>query len=162
MAWYGESGEAADVSLLVPPGLREKYTATGRIGPYETGSAPTLELVAVTDKDTGATFRYEAGRGTVTLDTTFEDSTAAVEASGRIWRDSNTILDWNRSRIGRPPGLTTIVNDEQLKVPILEMRHDRRRITQETLAWAGTFTLSELRGYLRVTHRRWRDFLDSF
>lgn len=66
---------------------------------------------------------------------------------------------------GRRPGLTTITNDDEILGPMREMRAaDQKRITQETLvAWAGTFTISELRGYLKVTGKDWqRDFLDTF
>ncbi len=67
-------------------------------------------------------------------------------------------------RSGRPPGLTTIEDDETIKAPVRAMRRDgRRRITQSAVvAYAGTFTISELRGYLHVTGRIWREFLRSF
>jgi hypothetical protein len=67
--------------------------------------------------------------------------------------------------IGRRPGLTTIEDDEEILGPMREMRAAKqKRITQEKLvAWAGTFTISELRGYLKVTGKDWRrDFLDTF
>jgi len=64
--------------------------------------------------------------------------------------------------LGRPSGLTTITDDDQLREPIREMRRDRRRITQRTVATWSLFTVAEIRGYLRATHRTWADFLRSF
>lgn len=64
---------------------------------------------------------------------------------------------------GRPPALTTITDDEEIRAPVREMREKKRRITMGTVvAWAGTFTMAELRGYLRVTGRTWSEFLHSF
>jgi hypothetical protein len=64
-------------------------------------------------------------------------------------------------KFGRTPGLTTIANDDEILAPLREMRADGRRVTQATLiGWTCTFTLAELRGYLRVTGQSWRDFLD--
>jgi hypothetical protein len=64
--------------------------------------------------------------------------------------------------LGRPPGLTTITNDDEILTPLRAMRADGRRITQPTLAaFSGRFTVDELRGYLRVNGKRWRDILDT-
>jgi hypothetical protein len=63
---------------------------------------------------------------------------------------------------GRPPGLTTIQDDEQLREPIREMRRDRIRPTQPTVAARSGFTVAEIRGYLTVTGRSWAEFLSSF
>jgi hypothetical protein len=65
-------------------------------------------------------------------------------------------------RGGRPPAITSIADDEQLRAPIREMRRDRVRITQPTVAARSGFTIAEIRGYLRVTRRTWTDFLHSF
>jgi len=67
-----------------------------------------------------------------------------------------------RKALGRPPGITTIVSDEEIAGPIREMRAKGHRVTMPTVvAWAGTFTIAELRGYLRVTKRRWTEFLNT-
>lgn len=63
---------------------------------------------------------------------------------------------------GRPPELTTITDDEQLRVHVRAMRRDRVRITRESLAARSGFTVAEVRGYLRVTGRSWAEFLSSF
>jgi hypothetical protein len=73
------------------------------------------------------------------------------DAVVRLWRA--------RLPVGRPPGLTTIPDDESLREPIREMQADKRRITIPKLAaWSG-FTEAEIRGYLRVTGRELADFL---
>jgi hypothetical protein len=75
---------------------------------------------------------------------------------------------WERRRArltagtGRPPGTTTIVDDEQLREPIREMRRDRIRVTQEAAAARAGLSRGEIRGYLKATNRSWRDFLASF
>lgn len=67
-----------------------------------------------------------------------------------------------RKALGRPPGITTIVSDEEIAGPIREMRAKGHRVTMPTVvAWAGTFTMAELRGYLTVTKRTWREFLNT-
>jgi hypothetical protein len=64
-------------------------------------------------------------------------------------------------RGGRPPGITSIENDEQLAKPVREMLADKRRVSYRTLAgWSG-MSESTIRGYLRVTHRTLREFLTS-
>jgi hypothetical protein len=63
---------------------------------------------------------------------------------------------------GRPPGLTTIENDEQIWAPIREMKKQGRRITQRSLAaFSSSFTVDELQGYLKVTNRSWKEFLGN-
>jgi hypothetical protein len=64
--------------------------------------------------------------------------------------------------IGRLPGLTTITNDDEITKPVQKMRAAGLRITQATLAaFSGQFTVDELRGYLRINGKRWRDILHS-
>jgi hypothetical protein len=72
----------------------------------------------------------------------------------RLWRQ--------RLPRGRRPAVTTIVDDEQLRVVIREMRRNRDRITQETVATRAGFTVWEVRGYLRIKHQTWAEFLRSF
>lgn len=64
-------------------------------------------------------------------------------------------------RGGRPPGITSIENDEQLAKPVREMLADKRRISYRTLAGCSGMSESTIRGYLRVTHRTLREFLTS-
>ena len=62
---------------------------------------------------------------------------------------------------GRRPGVTNITHDEQLAAPVREMRRDRARITQPTLAARAGCTVADIRGYLKVTGRTFAEFLDS-
>lgn len=73
------------------------------------------------------------------------------------WRDA-----WEAHHVGRPAGLTTVTNDEQLRQPIREMRRDHVRITTPAIAARSGFTLAEVRGYLKVTNRTLAEFLRSF
>ncbi len=66
------------------------------------------------------------------------------------------------SAVGRPPGLTDIENDEQIRSVVRELRANHTRVTQQNVvAWAGTFTLSALRNYLRVHGRKWAEIIDT-
>ncbi|CAN5234065.1 hypothetical protein BH24CHL7_BH24CHL7_14640 [soil metagenome] len=66
-------------------------------------------------------------------------------------------------KVGRPAGMTTIVDDEDLKAPVREMRRDHvRRITVPALASRAGFTVADVRGYLKVTGRTLAEFLDTF
>ena len=76
------------------------------------------------------------------------------DALNRLWSASPPI--------GRPPAITSIIEDEQLREPIREMRRGRVKTTQQNVAARSGFTLAEIRGYLRVTRRSWTDFLRSF
>jgi hypothetical protein len=68
-----------------------------------------------------------------------------------------------RGATGRPPGLTSIEDDEQLCTTIREMRRDKvKRFYQTTVAARSGFTVAEIRGYLKVTNRTWAEFLRSF
>jgi len=58
--------------------------------------------------------------------------------------------------------LTTIAEDEQLQSVVRQMRRDKVRITQVTVSARSGFTVAEIRGYMRVTHRTWSEFLLSF
>jgi hypothetical protein len=58
---------------------------------------------------------------------------------------------------GRPPKSTTITSDEQLLPAIKAMRTEGVRFTRATLAARAGFTLAEIRGYLRATHRTMKD-----
>jgi hypothetical protein len=82
-----------------------------------------------------------------------------LEGFGPKWAASNERIPEHG---GRPPGVTAIVDDEQLRAPISEMRRDRRRITQATVAAYSGFTLWEIRGYMKITNRKWSEFLLSF
>jgi hypothetical protein len=64
-------------------------------------------------------------------------------------------------RGGRPPGLTNIQSDDVLIAAVREMRIGRRRISMQTLAANAGYTVADIRGYLRVTKRAWREFLNS-
>lgn len=70
---------------------------------------------------------------------------------------------WKRGpTIGRPPGLTTITNDDQIHDVIRAMRRDHVRPTQPAVAARGGWGIASLRGYLRVHKKDWRrDFLDT-
>ena len=84
----------------------------------------------------------------------------------RSWRVLSQVIpllrdwEWRRlGRTGRPPGQTTIQNDEQLRPSIAALRHDSRVVTVGHVAAHAGFTVAEVRGYLRVTGRTWREFI---
>lgn len=76
-----------------------------------------------------------------------------VDLLDRAWREM--------SRMGRPPGLTTIIKDDQIREVVAAMRRDGVRVTQPAVATRGGWTIDELRGYLRVNRKRWQDFLHT-
>lgn len=128
-----------------------------------TDAVPLSSTVRWRDDETGLDLRVEsAGRGRVVIGTIpaldiARDHGTAMEEYIRELATADRPL-----RPGRPPGLTTIENDEQLRKPIREMRRDRRKVTQASVAAYSGFTVPEIRGYLSVTHRRWVDFLHNF
>jgi hypothetical protein len=117
-----------------------------------------LLAVSIEDRDTGATFEWAVRKDRVAM--------AALPPDGkgrdRLWRDGCRIVGLAHRGGGRPPGLTTIAEDDELRKPIGEMRRDRRRTTLRNVAAYSGFTVSEIRGYLRVTDRTWAEFLSSF
>ena len=81
---------------------------------------------------------------------------AALQAVEKEWAQKQP------HELGRPPGLTTITDDEQLRAPICEMRRDRVRTLQRSVAPRAGFTIWEICGYLKATHRTWAEFLRTF
>lgn len=68
-----------------------------------------------------------------------------------------------RPPVGRPPGITTIESDEEIWQAIRDTRRAGRRFTERNVAAVGgTFTYANLRSYLNVTGRSWRELLDTF
>jgi hypothetical protein len=62
-------------------------------------------------------------------------------------------------RRGRPPGQTSIKDDEVLRGALAEMDRDERDVRRDTLAAAAGYTVDELRGYLKVTNRSFDELL---
>ena len=78
-----------------------------------------------------------------------------VDALTRAWRAQ-------RPR-GRPPGITNIESDEQVRQAWLLTRRAGRRITERNVSTVGgTFTYENLRSYLAATRRTWLELLRTF
>jgi hypothetical protein len=164
---YGEPGELTDLRILPPPKYRARpgewrepagygVTARGRLAPGRVD----LDTVTVTDQDTGAALTVAMAGGPVTASLPPD---LAPRDLARLWRDGRYLAGWAGAQRGRPPGITTIQDDDEIRVVIAGMRTARRRVTMPAVAaTSGTFTLAELRGYLRVTGRTWTEFLGTY
>lgn len=67
-----------------------------------------------------------------------------------------------RLPLGRPPGITDIIDPEPLRSAIREMRRNRVRITQGTVSGRSGFSVAAIRGYLKRTYQTWAEFLRTF
>jgi hypothetical protein len=96
--------------------LQEKYEATARLR----RDRSALLGVTVTDRETGATFRWAARGDRVT---TTHATTATEEDRNRLWRDGRDIIGLPRKQSGGPaPGTGVTVDDLVRKT--LELRTD--------------------------------------
>jgi hypothetical protein len=155
IAWRGEDGKPATFQVALPALFRDRYAAAGRLKlKPDRSEPPRILALTVTDRDTGARVRMRGDQ--VTLDAA---PSATHEYVGHLWQDARVILGVVYRQMGRGPG--AITSDEQISRVIAEMRANRvKRITGPTIAaYSGTFTIHNLRYYLRKRGRRLRDFL---
>ena len=154
VAWRGEDDGESHPFTAVPPRGFDGYLVTGRLRASH-AVPPDLELVTITDKDTGASVTVQGESVTLVA---AGDSTA--EYRDRLWRDALHLAAVAR-RLGRPPRTGAIENDEQILRVVRQMRKDPRRpkVTAESVAaTSAAFSPENLRYYLRSTGRKWRDF----
>jgi hypothetical protein len=156
VTWRGE-GPGPWSFTAVPPAGFEQYRVTGSLRATTDSHLQDLELVTVNDPETGAQVAIRGDDATITL-----SGDADPKYVNRLWRDARHLAGLAQ-RIGRPPGSTIITSDEQIRAVVLQMRRDRRKVTEDTVAtFAGTFSKANLRHYLTATGRTWRELLRTF
>jgi hypothetical protein len=160
VAWYGEDGPGPWDFVAMPPAGFAQYQITGSLRAdghvHPSGLTLDLELVTVKDTETGATVAIRGNAATIDL-----SGDAAPQYVSRLWRDTRYLAGMAR-RLGRPPRTTIIANDEQINLVLQQLRRDGRVLTQKNVvANAASFSKENLRYYLRVTGRTWREFLHT-
>ena len=133
----------------------KRYTTTGMLH-VERNGLPVIESVVFRDSWTQASVEV---RGTLaTLRAPVDQDQKYVAG---LWREARIAVSEVR-RHGRPPGLTDIEDDEQILEVVRLLRRQGIRPTQKSVAAAsGTFTLSALRNYVRLSGRKWSDIVNT-
>jgi hypothetical protein len=156
VGWRGDATESAPFVGQPPAEYADRYRVTGTLrvvpGP---ASAPDLEVITIVDIETRSEVTVRGEQMTLTT------SDVPPEYVARLWRDARHLAGVARRR-GRPPGLTDVRDDEQLRTIGRELRaQDRRPTLQAVAAYSGTFTYSALRNYLRINGRKLSEIIDT-
>lgn len=162
IAWSGEDGEdAREFVASVRSYKGGRYAVKGHL--RVTSRDPfTIEIpdVTVTDLQRGATFTTTDDGQPVAL--TLAPDLSPTDVS-QFWRDARYLSGLARAELGRPSGTGIIENDEQILRVVREVRRrTRRNPTQPQVAAAsGSFSVHNLRYYLRRTGRTWGEILQT-
>lgn len=145
------------IALAVELADLERALAEGRDPATVPPADPDAVSVSAVWAHGRATVRKGAGTASYTTITDTRVVCGATPATAGGLAEARRRL---RGRAGgRPPGQTTIIDDDQLRPALEAMDRERVRPTRETLAARAGFTHDELRGWLRATGRTFADLL---